>query len=324
MANSRQIRLISPVTGRSLEQSTEGLKNSTEFFPLRNGAYRLVQDSNYANSFGFQWNQFHETQIDRVESGITQSRDRFFAVTQWQDQDLSGQNVLEVGSGAGRFTKVVLNCTKATIYSVDYSEAVEANFRNNGHHDRLHLFQADIYKLPFAPGQFDKVFCIGVLQHTPDFKKSLASLVAMLKPGGELIVDFYPINGWYTKIHAKYLFRGLTRRMSAQRLLRLIEANIDWLTTAYYSFEKIGIGRLVNRFLPICDVKYTIPPGLSPRQEKEWIILDTFDMFSPRFDRPQRLSKVIAWVKELGMSDVYGDSIQYGVRNSVTFVRAIR
>jgi len=34
-----------------------------------------------------------------------------------------------------------------------------------------HLFQASIYELPFAPRQFDKVFCFGVLQHTPDFKK---------------------------------------------------------------------------------------------------------------------------------------------------------
>jgi len=322
MADPRQIRLISPVTGRSLEQTTEGLKNSTEFFPLRNGAYRLVPASNYANSFGFQWNQFHKTQIDKVESGITQSRDRFFAVTQWQDQDLSGQNVLEVGSGAGRFTQVVLVHTSATLYSVDYSDAVEANFRNNGHHDRLHLFQADIYSLPFAPGQFDKVFCFGVLQHTPDFKKSLASLVAMVKPGGELIIDFYPIKGWYTKVHAKYLFRIFTKRMNAQYLLRMIESNVGWLIALSNFFERIGIGRLANRFLPICDVARTIPSGLSPLEKREWVILDTFDMFSPRFDQPQRLAQVIAWTKELGMSSVYGNSIEYGGQNSVTFVKA--
>jgi SAM-dependent methyltransferase len=113
---------------------------------------------------------------------------------------------LEVGSGAGRFTQIVLDYTKANLYSIDYSDAVSANYRNNAHHgDRLHLFQASIYEMPFPDNSFDKVFCFGVLQHTPDFKKSVKSLIDKAKPGGEIAVDFYPIKGWYTKINAKYI-----------------------------------------------------------------------------------------------------------------------
>lgn len=41
-----------------------------------------------------------------------------------------------------------------------------------------------------------KVFCFGVLQHTPDVNKSVQCLAEMVKPGGELAVDFYPIRGW--------------------------------------------------------------------------------------------------------------------------------
>ena len=71
--------------------------------------------------------------------------------------------------------------------------------------------------MPFADDRFDKVLCLGVLQHTPDFEQSVAALVAKTRPGGEIIVDFYPVRGWWTKLHAKYLLRPWTRRMDHDR-----------------------------------------------------------------------------------------------------------
>ena len=43
------------------------------------------------------------------------------------------------------------------------------------------LVQASMYKLPFKKASFDKVFCLGVLQHTPDPKKSFFCLTEMAK-----------------------------------------------------------------------------------------------------------------------------------------------
>jgi 16S rRNA A1518/A1519 N6-dimethyltransferase RsmA/KsgA/DIM1 with predicted DNA glycosylase/AP lyase activity len=51
---------------------------------------------------------------------------------------LLGEIVLEVGSGAGRFTEIILK-TGATLFSCDYSDAVEANFENNGSDSNLPL-----------------------------------------------------------------------------------------------------------------------------------------------------------------------------------------
>ena len=53
----------------------------------------------------------------------------------WNETDLSGCNVLEVGSGAGRFTEVVLTYTKANLYSVDYSNAVKQIIATMLHRD---------------------------------------------------------------------------------------------------------------------------------------------------------------------------------------------
>jgi ubiquinone/menaquinone biosynthesis C-methylase UbiE len=308
------IDLINPATGYLLTRQGDGyIDTQGNFFPVIKGALRIAGDSNYTDNFGFQWNKFQKTQIDRDNKNTQQSTERFFAETGWDKEDLTGVNVLEVGSGAGRFSQVFLDKTKGNLYSVDYSDAVSANFRNNGHHgQRLKLFQASVYEMPFPDNSFDKVFCFGVLQHTPDFKKSVKALIDKAKPGGEIIVDFYPIRGWWTKVHAKYIFRPITRRMSHEKLLGKIERNVGWIMKLYNFFNKIGVGRVVNRFLPICDIKGTLPRDLSGKELKEWVILDTFDMFSPEHDHPKKLSTVKKWFQEFGVDVKFAGIIYYG------------
>lgn len=262
-------------------------------FPIVKGVARIAELENYTENFGVQWNKFDKTQLDHESDGIDISRRRFFAETHWDQEDLSGKDILEVGSGAGRFSKVVLEHTKGMLYSIDYSDAVTANFRNNSHiaPDRFQLFQASIYEMPFPDNSFDKVFCIGVLQHTPDFDASIKALIGKAKPGGEIIVDFYPIKGWWTRIHAKYILRPITKRMPHEKLFRLIEKNVDWFIKAHLILHKIGLG-VMTRFLPIVDLRTLPTASLNAEQLREWVVLDTFDMFSPMHDHPQRIKKV--------------------------------
>lgn len=305
------INLVNPQNGRSLSPAPEGLKDGdTIVYPFIKGAYRIVEDDNYTENFGYQWNKFVGTQVDKA-SNLNISKVRFFAETGWDKEDLSGKNVLEVGSGAGRFTQIILDFTRANLYTVDYSNAVEANFTNNGPNDRLHIFQASVYEMPFAQGQFDKVVCLGVLQHTPDVEKSVRSLIEMARPGGEVVVDFYPVRGWWTKLHAKYLLRPWTKKMTHEKLYKKIDGNIDWLIKTYRFFSRIGLGKVFNRFLPICDIDGTIPRGLPYAQLREICVLDTFDMYSPQYDQPQKLSTVKEWFSKYGMKDVWGGYIHY-------------
>ncbi len=311
------VELINPLNGHTLRKNGNGYSdNEDNFFPLVNGALRLVQGNNYTESFGFQWNKFQKTQIDREQTNSNLSRERFFAETGWKPEELIGKDLLEVGSGAGRFSQVVLDHTPANLYSIDYSDAVSANYRNNGHHgERFKLFQASIYEMPFPDNSFDKIFCFGVLQHTPDFKRSIKALIDKVKPGGEVVVDFYPVKGLWTKVHAKYIFRPFTRRMSHEKLLRRIERNAEWLMKLYFFFNKLGTGKIFNRFLPICDIKGTLPDNLSKKELKEWVILDTFDMFSPEHDHPQKISRVKKWFEESGMKVTFAGFVHYGKEN---------
>lgn len=325
-ANLRAMKYIDPTSKKPLELTEEGLcDNNSIVFPKKNGAVRVVADDNYADNFGFQWNQFRKTQIDAEVKSAQQSKDRFFAETGWDRENLKGKNVLEVGSGAGRFSQVLLDYTDCTLFSVDYSNAVEANFQNNGHHgNRLKLFQASVYDMPFVPGSFDKVFCFGVLQHTPDVRRSVESLATMVKPGGQLVVDFYHISGPWTKVTAKYLLRPWTKKMNHRRLLSLIEKNIDWMISFTQFFNRLGLGKLVNRFVPICDIKGTFPAGLSKKQIREWAVLDTFDMFSPEYDQPQRIATVRRWFEELGFENISAGLVPYGSGHRAAVVKGYK
>ena len=318
------IQLINPYNKQILIEKNDGLYEGEQLkFPYLNGAFRLTQEPNYTDNFGLEWNEFQKTQIDKF-SGKDLSQKRFFAQSGWTPEKLKGKNILEVGSGAGRFSQIVLDHTEANLYSVDFSNAVEANYRNNGSNPRFKLFQASIYELPFEKESFDYVFCFGVLQHTPDFKKSVQSLIAMVKKGGEIAVDFYPIRGFYTKIHAKYLLRPFTRNMDNARLMKLIRRNVGWMTSLTRTFNKIGIGKITNRFIPICDIEGTIPKNLSKEQQKEWIILDTFDMFSPKYDDPQKISTVARWFEEFGLKDIQAGFINYADGFEAAVVKGVK
>jgi 2-polyprenyl-3-methyl-5-hydroxy-6-metoxy-1,4-benzoquinol methylase len=305
------IQLINPFTNNLLSLAKDGLMEEYAItFPKKNGAYRVVENNNYTENFGYQWNKFAATQVDK-SSKLQISKARFFAETNWNKEDLAGKNILEVGSGAGRFTQVILDHTQANLYSVDYSNAVEANYKNNGPNERLHLFQASIYEMPFAKAQFDKVLCLGVLQHTPDFEKSVKALIEMAKPGAEVVVDFYSVNGWWTKLNAKYTWRRFTKKMSHEKLFQLIDHNIDWMIKASQFFTKIGLGKMLNRFIPICDIDGTLPKNISYQQLRELCVLDTFDMFSPEYDNPQKIETVVKWFEQNGMEAVWGGKIKY-------------
>ena len=142
--------------------------------------------------------------------------------------------------------------------------------------------------------------------------------IEMAKPGAEVVVDFYAVNGWWTKLHAKYIFRPFTKNMTHEKLLKLIEKNVDWMIKAQQFFNKIKLGKIVNRFIPLCDISGTLPQGLSKAQLREMCVLDTFDMFSPRYDQPQKVSAIVKWFKENGMENVWGGAIHYD--NYVSYV----
>ena len=313
---------ICPVNGDELTLDKDYYRSpSNKKYKIKNNIPRFCSEENYTESFGFQWNKFDNTQIDSF-SNTDLSHQRFWAETNWDPKKLNNLNVLEIGSGAGRFTEVFLNSTSCNLYSIDYSIAVEANLRNNKNFkSRLILSQASIYQIPFKNNSFDKIFCFGVLQHTPSFRKSISALVSKVKLNGEIVIDFYPYKGFYTKINSKYILRPITKRIPKNLLLFLIQKSVPLSLFIFDILNKLKLGFLI-RFLPITDVR-GFPKNLNNNQRIEWAIMDTFDALSPEFDNPQRLNKVIKMFEESGCQVTFGGLVKFK-GGSAMVVRAIK
>lgn len=269
-------------------------------YPVKKNIPRFVSNEHDLDSFGFQWNLFRKTQLDS-HSRLPISKNRFFAHSGWKPEELEGKLVLDVGCGAGRFTEIALSC-EAIVVAVDYSNSVEACWENMPYHPNLEVIQADIYHLPFAPETFDFVYCFGVLQHTPNPKEAFKILPVQLKPMGKLAVDIYP-KLFRNLIWPKYWVRLITKRLSPGRLFPIVQCLVNLLLPISLLMGRIPlIGRKLKYIIPVVNYEGVYP--LSQHQLREWSILDTFDMLSPKHDHPQTLKSLNRWFKDAGMKEI--------------------
>jgi hypothetical protein len=66
------------------------------------------------------------------------------------------------------------------------------------------------------------------------------------------------------------------------------------------------LGKTGARLLPIVQYDHL---GLSPLLNRDWAVLDTFDMYAPAHDHPQTLTTVRRWYRDAGFVDV---TVAYG------------
>jgi 2-polyprenyl-3-methyl-5-hydroxy-6-metoxy-1,4-benzoquinol methylase/uncharacterized protein YbaR (Trm112 family) len=303
-------RLRCPATGRALKvEGHAGTEvengwlvtdDGAQRYPIRNGIPRFVPESNYADNFGTQWNYFRRTQLDS-HSGHPISAERFWKSTGWRPEELKDQWVLDAGCGSGRFAEVALNAG-AKLVAIDLSSAVDACYANLRHHKNLHVVQANIYELPFAPESFPFVYSLGVLQHTPDVERAFASLPKLLQPGGRMCVDYYP-KTWTNNFRADYLLRPITTRMPQSTLFNGLKKTLPVLLPISRGLGSIpGVGRALKRIVPVINYHGELP--LSSEQHQEWSLLDTFDVLAPKYDQPQTAATARRWMEAAGMKDV--------------------
>ncbi|HLG71801.1 MAG TPA: class I SAM-dependent methyltransferase [Chloroflexota bacterium] len=167
-------------------------------FAFRNGIPRhkslLSQTQQQtADSFGYKW-----ARRDTYESDAAMAMQREwilgrYGLTDGELEDLiDGRRFLDAGCGSGQSALLAFgsNLKDCEYLGVDISESVDVAAQR--FHERGipgDFIQASLLDLPPELGQFDFIFCEGVLHHTDSPELSVAHLAKRLGPGG--IFMFY-------------------------------------------------------------------------------------------------------------------------------------
>lgn len=122
------------------------------------------------------------------------------------------QRVLEVGPGFGFNTAFIAEHCKGDVFALDISEAAYTVMENTQEIANVTVVQADLMAAPFDDAMFDLVVADGVLHHTPDTRKAVEAVYAMVRPGGQLFFYVYKRMGAarvFCDEHIRERFSGL-------------------------------------------------------------------------------------------------------------------
>jgi SAM-dependent methyltransferase len=109
-----------------------------------------------------------------------------------RDEVQPGERVLDLGCGAGRFVRVILQAGAEAI-GVELAEAAAERARANVPGADVRLVAPD-GSLPLGHGEVDLVWCSEVLEHIPDAEQALHEVRRVLRRGGRLLLTV-PFHG---------------------------------------------------------------------------------------------------------------------------------
>ena len=137
----------------------------------------------------------------------------------------SFRSFLDVGCGAGWFSKHVAETYGARVLGVDSSEVgIEQAVRINSHA----LVQFQHGSVENVPGQFDALSLLGVLEHNHEAEQLLQSAVSRIKPGGLALLcwsnrlSIFALERQIREISGSWSY-GYTRETTSRRLRDMSE-----------------------------------------------------------------------------------------------------
>ncbi len=115
--------------------------------------------------------------------------------------DVTGLEVLELGSGTGRWTMRLLGWG-ARVTAVEFSEAMIARAQHKPGFGAVRLLRHDLTRtpLPLAAGAFDRVVCFLVLDHIADLGAFFGECRRVSRPHAEVLVS---------TMHPAMMLRGI-------------------------------------------------------------------------------------------------------------------
>ena len=252
---------------------------------------KLISKSYFHQNFGLQWNKFKTTQLDS-HTGLPLSEKRLERImgNNWE-KNLSGKKVIEIGCGAGRFSEIIAKHADH-LTCIDASSAIYACEANLKSFNNVSFVLSTIEDFPET--KFDIVFCVGVLQHTKNYKSDLRRLTNLLTSDGVIYLDFYRRkwkNYWPPIGGAGNIFRLLIKGLKPERSYSITEKVVNKFFPIHWKFKDSRVAQHV--LFRISPVRFYYPwLGLESYDAYyEWALLDTYDGSTDRYKHRTTLKK---------------------------------
>jgi 2-polyprenyl-3-methyl-5-hydroxy-6-metoxy-1,4-benzoquinol methylase/uncharacterized protein YbaR (Trm112 family) len=312
-------------------------------FPIRRYVPRVAPTGNYSDSWGELWLQtgeilrdsftglpFHRNALHGSydEGAASLGDDRSPFGFGWPT-DLSGERILEVGSGTGNFTEHLAR-TGAELVCVDMSSAIDTLPEELLTRANVDVIQGDITTGILGAARFDRLWVFQMLQHTPSPPATLKELHGLLREGGELAFTSYkaPYDPWYYR---------LTKRVPDRIAWRMIAWAVPKLLPLKYSLRRRP-ARITTRFaLALLDP--VDPRDIYVRTRRggmrdyihgaiwertgdhdllvKYAVINTFDRITPDYTNSADHETIERWTRAAGFSSIHTWG-RGGVRASAT------
>lgn len=256
-----------------------------------------------SRSFGYEWLRYD------VDLG-KENREIFFSDSQINEESLKGKVILDAGCGMGRYTRIA-GSMGDEIIGVDLSQSILKAYQITRNNPFAHIVQGDILHLPFREKQFDIIYSLGVLHHTPDARQSFLSLTRYIKKEGIISIWVYGTAGKFHDFKTNPL-REERQRYTKSNMAKRLHWFIVYVREIVFKTVRLVTTRMYVPLLyllcyPLAAIgKVPLLKYLTASVHKNWRVRlqENFDWFSPQYQSHHTKEEVLDWFKEAELDNV--------------------
>lgn len=215
------------------------------------------------------------------------------------EQLFTGKRSLEIGCGAGRHARETATFAREH-FATDISRAVDSTFARTRDCPNCHVVQADAFHLPFRDGEFDYVYCLGVLQHFHDPPAGFRAIARLPRRDGILLANVYQASR-PVMIGLLSLVRKGTMRMAHSVLRRVSEAvgliEYGLFIGPWKLLKPTPVGRLLAPIVPTRLDEYA-------KHDLRTCKVDWFDRLSCPVKLHYKREDLVSWYRAAGYTDI--------------------